>query len=147
MRWPTPMSSFRRSHRWGPTAAWGSFLRKEYMMDDHRSAVPALDELRELLADSKYAAAATDPQRHHARLYKMLSEHKNPIWREIGEQLRDGKMRLDQVLGAEAYREVFFTGLRENRETFVDSLRAAKGHLAVTKASDVDGGESVSRRG
>jgi hypothetical protein len=70
--------------------------------------------------------SAVQPGAHHNAAYDSLARHPDPLLREIGAQLRDGRMRPRDVLSAGAYRTVMLRALeRIRRESGVTAARGA----------------------
>jgi hypothetical protein len=64
-----------------------------------------------------------------ARLYRLLAASDDPVWREIGQQLRDGRMSLRQVVQVEQYRRHLHRGLAEHGHRFGEAVTAARSYL------------------
>lgn len=62
-----------------------------------------LAALMRLAADTEYAELIADETSRRRKLYELLADSDDPLWREIGTQLRDGQMQLRDVLGVDAY--------------------------------------------
>lgn len=83
------------------------------------------EELHELAAHDQRYADLLDPQRRRDLLFRMMADSGDPMWREIGQSLRDGSMGLRDILRVEAYREKVETGLATHAEHFHQSLHDA----------------------
>jgi rubrerythrin len=54
-------------------------------------------------------------------LFDMLANHKDPMWREIGQQLKNGQMKPTDLLTTPAYRQHLLEGLEAAKEQ-IDEL-------------------------
>lgn len=54
-------------------------------------------------------------------LFDMLANHKDPMWREIGQQLKSGQMKPTDLLTTPAYRQHLLDGLEAAKEQ-IDEL-------------------------
>jgi len=70
-----------------------------------------------------YGEQMRDASWRRSQLYDMLSGSRDPLWREIGEQLRSGVMTLSDILRVESYRQHMFEGLAANGDAFVEGMR------------------------
>ncbi|MGI5214974.1 hypothetical protein [Plantactinospora sp. CA-290183] len=72
-----------------------------------------------------------------AELYELLASHPDPLWREMGEQLKGGKMRTIDVFAIPAYRDHLEEGLeraKERQGELIESLwRAVDDPSVYTK--------------
>jgi hypothetical protein len=64
-----------------------------------------------------------------AQLYDLLARSDDPVWREIGQQLRDGRMDLRDVVQVEAYRRHLHRELTQHEHRFGDVISAARSYL------------------
>lgn len=62
-----------------------------------------------------------------SRLYDLLATSDDPLWREIGLQLQQGRMSLREVLQVDAYRQHLHRGLAHHR--FQETMVAARTYL------------------
>lgn len=56
------------------------------------------------------------PAGRRTALYDMLASHPDPLWREMGEQLKTGRMRPSDMFAVPAYREHLMAGLEQAKE-------------------------------
>ena len=78
-------------------------------MDIEARAV-AQGRIRDLvrqLDGTSFGVALRSPDARHRRAYEALLQNRDPVMREIGEQLRDGRIRLSDVIRIPAYAEAF----------------------------------------
>lgn len=87
--------------------------------------LPGIGPLLAVLDGSVLAQEVTAP----ARLYDLLARSDDPVWREIGQQLRDGRMSLRQMVQVEAYRRHLHQGMAEHGHRFGKAVAAAQSYL------------------
>ena len=97
-------------------------------IDDLRTAVAASPELADL--------ANTATRRH--RLYQLIAESPDPLWREIGAQLRDGQLRPTQVLSVPEYREHLQAGMADGLANLTSMFGALEDHLHAETPAPVE---------
>ena len=73
-------------------------------MDDAERAA-ARRRIPELIRELETAEWRSDPAQRRQRMYEVLSRHPDPVLREIGRQLADGRMRPADVLRSASYTE------------------------------------------
>jgi hypothetical protein len=105
---------------------------QDFFIDRARAPGPAA-----MLDRGSEHVRVTDVVRWRTKLYKALADHPDPMWREIGGQLRDGKMTLRDIYRVEAYREHLHEGFEKNRHRFVESVRQATQQLEEAAAERV----------
>ncbi|GAB4005726.1 hypothetical protein GCM10029992_54440 [Glycomyces albus] len=54
---------------------------------------PGVEELLGRLEQTPLGERLSTPAKRQAELYDLLASHPDPLWREMGEQLKSGKMR------------------------------------------------------
>ncbi|WP_026931270.1 hypothetical protein [Glycomyces tenuis] len=84
---------------------------------------------------------ATSEGRRKA-LYDMLADHPDPLWREMGEQLKDGRMRPIDMFATPAYREHLLAGLesaREHQDEMFEAIEAAAENGELPGAGEPEG--------
>lgn len=91
--------------------------------------LPDLESLMALINRSDYRDAIADVQGRRQRVFQTLADSDDPMWREIGEQLRDGRMGIRDVMRVDAYWEKVQQGLAERQEEFRDAVLDAKSQL------------------
>jgi hypothetical protein len=71
--------------------------------DVRETATANLAAIMRLAPGSPYenVVASETSRRHH--VYDLLADSDDPLWSEIGAQLRDGRMRLRDIWGVDAY--------------------------------------------
>jgi hypothetical protein len=90
---------------------------------------PDLESMMELVERSAYHDLFGDQRSRRRRFFDALAASDDPMWREIGNELRDGRIALRDVLGVGAYREQVERGFAENQEAFQEALAQAKEQL------------------
>ena len=75
--------------------------------DDGRSPEARMQDVLADVRDSPVGRRLRDVDFRRRHAYAALVRHPSPVMREIGEQLRDGRMRPIDILRVPAYREVF----------------------------------------
>lgn len=99
-----------------------------------------LDELGDLLARLSHtplgARLASSQLRHRHRV-EALRKHPDPRMREIGEKLRDGRLRPRDLLDDPAYRGMLEGALRQLRDMDQAALRGrVERYVAGTRPAD-----------
>jgi hypothetical protein len=105
--------------------------------DDDREREPPLPDLESmmrLIERSAYRDQIADVRGRRQRVFEALAASEDPMWREIGEQLRDGRMELRDVTRVGAYWEKVQQGLAEHREDFRRAVLDAKEQLEQEEA-------------
>ncbi len=99
-------------------------------IEDLHSAVaeaPEFDELR-------------DTATRRTRLYQLIAENPDPLWREIGQQLLDGHMHPSQVLSVPQYREHLQAGMADGLARLTELTGALQDHLRGAEGQPPAGG-------
>lgn len=102
--------------------------------DRDREPMPDLAAMMRLIERSPYRDQIADVQGRRQRVFEALADSDDPMWREIGEQLRDGRMEIRDVLRVEAYWDKVQQGLAEHREDFRQAVIDAKDQLEREEA-------------
>jgi hypothetical protein len=97
--------------------------------DAAQTATADLAAIIRLAPGSPYDAvvASETSRRHH--LYDLLANADDPLWAEIGTQLRDGQMRLRDVWGVDAYCTHLIDGIDKHGGDFPAALAKTREHL------------------
>ena len=103
---------------------------------DEGTTMPDLDELLTMLEQSS-SDRLSDPESGRRELFGLLAESDDPMWREIGQQLRDGQMSPRQILQVDAYWQHVERGLVAHQEDFRQAVEAVRDH---SQAERGDGG-------
>ncbi|HEY8474106.1 MAG TPA: hypothetical protein VIL37_15925 [Natronosporangium sp.] len=90
---------------------------------------PDPDEMMRLAEQSRYRDLLSDVSGRRRRLFEALANSDDPLWREIGEQLREGRIRPSDVLQSEVYWNKIQEGLTEHADDFRQAIQAAKEQL------------------
>ena len=69
-----------------------------------------------LMGHTELGQRLATPAGRRAALYDMLANHPDPLWREMGEQLKTGRMRPSDMFAVPAYREHLMAGLEQVKE-------------------------------
>lgn len=102
--------------------------------DREREPLPDLASMMRLIDRSAYRDQIADVPGRRQRVFEALANSDDPMWREIGEQLRDGRMEVRDVLRVEAYWEKVQQGLAEHQEDFRQAVVDAKEQLEQEEA-------------
>ena len=98
-----------------------------------------IDGIRAAMADAPEFDGLQDTATRRHQLYQLIAEHPDPLWREIGQQLRDGQLRPTEVLSIPEYRDQLRTGMADGLERLTQMVDALEDHLrtdAVDQPSD-----------
>jgi hypothetical protein len=71
--------------------------------DAAQTATADLAAITRLAPDTQYGELIAHESSRRRRLYDLLADSDDPLWKEIGVQLRDGQMQLRDIAGVEAY--------------------------------------------
>lgn len=88
----------------------------------------------DLMANTELGRRLATPAARRSALYDMLAAHPDPVWREMGEQLRNGSMRPSDMFAVPAYRERVMAGLEQAKERHAELFGAVE--RAVAGESD-----------
>ncbi|HEY8452842.1 MAG: hypothetical protein FWJ70_14150 [Micromonosporaceae bacterium] len=102
--------------------------------DRGREPVPDLQSLLRLIDRSAHRDQLADAQSRRRLVFEALANHADPMWREIGEQLRDGRMGIRDVLRVQAYWDKVQQGLAEHGDEFRRAMIDAKEQLEREEA-------------
>ncbi|MFI7672814.1 hypothetical protein [Actinophytocola sp. NPDC049390] len=80
----------------------------------------------DLMANTDLGKRLATPAGRRSALYDMLAAHPDPVWREMGEQLKNGSMRPSDMFAVPAYRERVMAGLEEARERHAELFGAVE---------------------
>jgi hypothetical protein len=70
----------------------------------------------DLMGHTELGQRLATPAGRRTALYDMLANHPDPVWREMGEQLKTGRMRPSDMFAVPAYREHLMAGLEQAKE-------------------------------
>lgn len=100
------------------------------MADQPGERPPDLTSLTGKLAESPYSEDLKVTIKRRETVYRHLAESKDPILRELGQQLRDGAMTPRDILRVPDYMDAAFRGLRPgHRESFIEALALLEQHV------------------
>jgi hypothetical protein len=84
--------------------------------DETQTTAARMRELIAEVADSPVGDRLRDPDTRRRHAYDALLHNPDPVLREIGEQLCDGRMRPSDILRVPAYAEAFRHAARSAQE-------------------------------
>lgn len=87
-----------------------------------------------LMGHTELGQRLATPAGRRAALYDMLATHPDPVWREMGEQLKTGRMRPSDMFAVPAYREHLMAGLEQAKERHGELFGAVE--TAATASPD-----------
>lgn len=92
-------------------------------MSDDRSPQGRFDPERlvQRLQGTPLGDRLDSPDKRRTALFDMLATHKDPMWREIGQQLKNGQMKPTDLLATPVYRQHLLDGLEAAKER-IDEL-------------------------
>lgn len=96
--------------------------------------VPDLDTFMRLIARSPDRDRLADPQALERQLFARLAEHDDPMWREVGQQLRGGQMDVRRVAEVGAYWDHLLSELVRQRDSFHRAVAATREALEAAEA-------------
>jgi hypothetical protein len=97
--------------------------------DVPETATANLAAIMRLAPDSPYHAMVTSETSRRKRLYELLADSDDPLWKEIGTQLRDGQMRLRDIWGVDAYCTHLIDSIDKHSSDFPAALSKAREQL------------------
>lgn len=125
------------------------------MSDAHDETRPDIERLLGRLERTPLGERLSDPAKRQAELYDLLASHPDPLWREMGGQLKDGQMRASDVFATPAYHDRLREGLeraKERQDELVEALGRAvddpsvytePGHEATEAAAPTESEEAA----
>ena len=105
--------------------------------------MPDLDTLMRLVERSPDHRQIADPQSSERQLFARLADHADPMWREIGQQLRDGQMGVRRIAEVEAYWDHLQQELARQRDSFRRAVAATKAALEAAEAEQRERGRRL----
>jgi hypothetical protein len=104
------------------------------------------EDIRAAMAKSPELAGFEDTSSRRNALYRLIADHPDPLWREMGQQLRDGHLRPMDVLSTPQYREQLQAGMADGLARLTQMVGALEDHLSAEateqtpdrKAEDTD---------
>lgn len=97
--------------------------------DVAETATANLAAIMRLAPDSQYHTLVASETIRRNQLYDLLANSDDPLWREIGTQLRDGQMRLRDVWGVDAYCTHLVDAIDKHSSDFPSALAKAREQL------------------
>jgi hypothetical protein len=97
--------------------------------DVAEAATANLSAIMRLAPDSPYHALVASETSRRNQLYELLADSDDPLWKEIGTQLRDGQMRLRDIWGVDAYCTHLIDSIDKNSGDFPSALAKAREQL------------------
>lgn len=101
-----------------------------------------VERIRAAVAASPELAELADASTRRRRFYEVVAENPDPIWREIGQQLRDGRLRPSEVLSVPEYRERLRAGMADGLTRLTQAVGALEEHLRADRADQASAGEA-----
>ena len=103
--------------------------------DVAETATADLAAIMRIAPDSQYADLIAHESLRRRTLYELLAASDDPLWKEIGTQLRDGQMQLRDIGGVEAYRTHLIDAIDEHGSDFPTALAKAREELEAEQAT------------
>lgn len=97
--------------------------------DVAETATANLAAILRLAPDSPYHAVVASETGRRSHLYDLLADSDDPLWAEIGTQLRDGQMRLRDIWGVDAYCTHLVDAIDRHHSDFPAALAKAREDL------------------
>jgi hypothetical protein len=97
--------------------------------DVGQTATADLAAITRLAPDSQYGDLIAHETSRRRKLYEHLANSDDPLWKEIGTQLRDGRMQLRDISGVEAYSAHLTDTLHKHGGDIPTVLAQAREHL------------------
>jgi hypothetical protein len=97
--------------------------------DAVETATANLATIMRLAPDSAYGDLVTHETRRRHKLYELLADSDDPMWKEIGTQLRDGQMQLHEIFRIEAYASHLTDTVDKHARDFPEMLAETREHL------------------
>ncbi|PRX46923.1 hypothetical protein B0I33_10620 [Prauserella shujinwangii] len=88
-----------------------------------------IDDVRSAVAESPEFEELRDASSRRRALYRLMAENPDPLWREMGQQLRDGRMRPAEMLSTPEYREHLRAGMADGLARFAQLVGVVDEHL------------------
>lgn len=92
----------------------------------------------DLMGHTELGQRLATPAGRRTALYDMLASHPDPVWREMGEQLKTGRMRPSDMFAVPAYREHLMAGLEQAKERHGELFVAVETAATASPASPDD---------
>ncbi len=97
--------------------------------DVAETATADLSAIMRLGPDSQHGDLIAHETLRRRTLYEALANSDDPMWKEIGTQLRDGQMQPRDVFGVDAYRSHFIDTIDKHGRDFPTALAKAREEL------------------
>jgi hypothetical protein len=97
--------------------------------DVAQTATADLAAIMRLAPDSQYGDIIAHETSRRRLLYDLLANSDDPLWKEIGEQLRDGQMRPQDVFEVDEYRTRLIEAIDEHGRDFPAALAKTREQL------------------
>jgi hypothetical protein len=99
------------------------------------SARADLAAIMRLAPGSEYGDLVAHETFRRRKLYELLANSDDPLWKEIGTQLRDGQMQPRDMLGVDAYRTHLVESLEKHGGDFGTALAKARDELEADQST------------
>lgn len=97
--------------------------------DAVETAAANLATIMRLAPDSAYGDLVMHETSRRHKLYELLADSDDPMWKEIGTQLRDGQMQLHEIFRIEAYASHLIDTIDKHARDFPEMLAETREHL------------------
>jgi hypothetical protein len=104
--------------------------------DVAESARANLAAIMRLAPDGEYGDLIAHETLRRRKLYELLANSDDPLWKEIGTQLRDGQMQLRDIFGVEAYGTHLIDTIEKYGRDFPAALAKAREQLEAETEAD-----------
>jgi hypothetical protein len=111
---------------------------------------PTAEMLMEKISRLPIAATLSDPAARRRLVFERLAASDDPVAREMGQQLRDGTMRVRDMWAVPAYRQVLERGIRKlesfDLHEFNDQLDTAVAQYESDRERDPEAADAAFER-
>ena len=104
--------------------------------DVTESATANLAAIMRLAPDTQYADLIAHETSRRRKLYELLANSDDPLWKEIGTQLRDGQMQLRDVFEVDAYATHLINAVDKHGSGFATALAETRECLETETEAD-----------
>jgi hypothetical protein len=103
--------------------------------DVAEAAAANLAAIMRLAPDSEHGDLVAHETFRRRKLYELLANSDDPMWKEIGTQLRDGQMQVRDVFGVEAYGAHLVDAIDQHGREFPAALAKARDELEADQST------------
>jgi hypothetical protein len=101
--------------------------------DAAETAAADLAAVMRLAADGPYGAAIASETSRRRLLYDLLANSADPLWKEIGTQLRDGQMQVRDVFEVDEYNTHLIDAIDKHSRDFPAALARTREDLEADR--------------